>query len=138
MVNASQHDDAAYRRARAQQGASYMSDAKWRRLFLAAAASGAPVEMARWDVLGDDGYSFWEPLPAETDLLPTGLTDGRYRLLAYRWIRAIFIPREFRPVQDVGYTRAQDIGTLRRALEAAGEFAIEETDEGLTIMGYRA
>ena len=125
-----------YRRKVARYSGSFMSDAKWVRLFTAAARSGIAIARAKWAFIGTD-HVMWEALPEESDLLPHRFLDGRFQPFEYRWIESIFVPWEYRPDPSVGYTRKQDVGALRRALEAVGQFQLEEDDEGLTIVAYR-
>ena len=128
-------EEDAYRRARASFAASYMSDAKWRRVFAAIARAGVVIEEAEWRFI-DTERTAKIGLPAEADLYPTRLSDGRFQCLEYRWIRSIHVPRDYRPITDVGFTRTQDIMALRSAIESAGRFQYSEDENGLTIFGY--
>ena len=128
--------DRAYERASRRYSASFMSNAKWLRLFRAAAKSPAASALARWELISESDH-FWQPLPYESELLPSRFQDGRFQPFEYKWIRSVFVPREYRPVARVGFVRQQPVEALRQAIEAVGQFQLEETPDGLTIVAYR-
>ena len=128
-------EDDAYQKAVSRYSVAYMSNAKWVRLFTAVARAGVVIERARWATIGTD-HTFWQAFPRESDLLPTRFQDGRFQPFEYKWIHSIHIPREYRPIADVGYTRKQDVEALKAAIDAVGEFQTELMEDGLTILGY--
>jgi hypothetical protein len=127
--------DDEYVKATARFSVSYMSNAKWVRLFTAVARSGITVERAQWNMIEND-HAFWQRMPHESDLLPSRFQDGAFQPFEYKWIRSIFIPKEYRPYPDVGYTRHQDTNGVRAAIEEVGVFQLEDIDGGLVIKGY--
>jgi hypothetical protein len=129
-------DTEAYLKARAAYSASFMSNSKWVRLFAAVARSGIVVEQACWRLI-PDFHGFWQGLPKERELLPNRFQDGRFQPFEFKWIESIFVPREYRPVANVGYTKGQDVARLQSVLEAAGHFMVRVDDAGLTIVAYQ-
>jgi hypothetical protein len=127
-------EDEGYQKAALRYSVTYMSNAKWVRLFTTAVRTGIVIERAQW-TLGSD-YSVWEGFPQESNLLPTRFQDGRFQPFEYNWIRSIHVPREYRPIADVGHTRKQNVDGLKAAIDAVGAFQMELTEEGLTILGY--
>jgi len=124
-------DDETYRRVRRRFGVAYMSNTKWRRLFTVIARSDVVVREAVWAFI-DSGRSFRWGLPGERDLLQTRLRDGAFLPFEYRWIRSIHIPRK------VGLLAEVEIARLASLLREAGDFMLEESEAGLTILGYGA
>jgi hypothetical protein len=116
-----------YKRFRTRFSSSFMSDSKWVRLFSAADDAGVNIEKAYWSFI-DTERVLELGLPHKRELLQTRFMDGRFQSIEYKWIRAIFVPREFRPLLNVGLTRVQDIGALRSAIEAAGKFQFCEDE----------
>ena len=53
---------------------SYMSNAKWQKLFIARARSGVEIEHAEWSYI-DSQHTEIMRLPAESDLLDDGFSD---------------------------------------------------------------
>jgi hypothetical protein len=127
--------DDEYLKAASRFSVSYMSNAKWVRLFTAVARSGIKVDRAQWNMIEDD-HAFWNRMPRESDLLPSRFQDGAFQPFEYKWIRSIFIPREYRPYPGIGYTRNQDVEGVRAAIEENGAFPLEDQGEGLLIKGY--
>ena len=72
--------------------ASYMSNAKWRKLFLAWVQSQVDVQHAEWSYIDSSNVSVI-PLPRERDILETHFADGRFQPTEYKWTRSIRIPR---------------------------------------------
>ncbi len=129
-------EDIAYRKALAKYSASFMSDAKWLKLFRAIIQAGIHVERAEWRFI-DSAHSMWKSFPSETDLTPTRFADGKFQPFGYRWLESVYVPRTFRPVADVGFERQQDTAAIVAALALAGQFNIEENADGITIHAYR-
>jgi hypothetical protein len=134
------HDDSRYTKAASKYSVSHMSDSKWLRLFRAIDQSDVPIDHARWSFIDDD-FVMWQGFPREKDLLEHRFNDGRFQPFDYRWIRSIFIPREYRPwpvSTHPGhcFIRTQDVDRVRGVIEAAGEFKLVESEDGLTILAY--
>tara|TARA_R100000322_G_scaffold169982_1_gene143715 strand:- start:388 stop:792 length:405 start_codon:yes stop_codon:yes gene_type:complete len=131
-----QSEDAEYRKAAAKYSASYMSNAKWTKLFRAVISAGVPIEKVRWKFIDTDHFvevSF----PEERDLEPTRFADGKFQPFEYRWLEWIFIPHAFKPRAGVGYRKRQDTAAVVAVLEKVGQFPVEISQEGVTIRGYR-
>jgi len=117
---------------------SYMSDSKWRKLFTAVDEAGIKIERAVWRFIASDHAFNWG-WPTACDLDVVGMKDGRFQPFEYRWIESIFVPREYRPYGDEHVPHAarhQDVDGLVSVLRRAGKFMIEESPEGITILGY--
>lgn len=130
------NEDIEYQKALAKYEASYMSDAKWLKLFRAIIHAGIHIEHAHWKFI-DSTHAYWKSFPAEKDLTPTRFADGKFQPFEYRWIESVFVPHRFRPIADVGFERHQDTEAMVTALELAGQFNIEETADGITIHAYK-
>jgi len=114
---------------------SYMSNAKWRKALGAIADAALPLERASWKFIDSQHVHDWG-VPRRTDLLPTGLADGRFQPVEYKWIEWIHFPRCWRPITDVGHSVAQDLDGLKRVLAASGSFHLVEDEQGVTLFGY--
>ena len=130
------NEDIGYHKAVAKYSASFMSDAKWLKLFRTIIACGVSIERAEWFVI-DSPHSFSQSFPSERDLLPTRFEDGKFQPFEYRWIESVYIPNRFKPTIGVGYEREQDTSAMVAALDAVGQFPIEEMDDGVRIYAYR-
>jgi hypothetical protein len=119
----------------ANYDASFMSNAKWLRLFRAVMQAGVSIERAEWRFIGS-AHSIWQSFPSEHDLMPTRFADGKFHPFEYRWLESVFIPSRFRPTVGVGYEREQNTNAIVAALEIAGQFSIENSEKGVTIHGY--
>lgn len=131
-----QSEDAAYRKAASKYSVSYMSNAKWLKLFRTVISAGVPLEQARWKFI-DTEHFVEVSFPTERDLEPTGFADGKFQPFEYRWLESVFIPHAFKPKVGVGYEKKQDTVAVVAALEKAGQFPVEVSPEGVTICGYR-
>ncbi len=129
-------EDIEYRKALTKYEASFMSDAKWLKLFRAIIQAGIHIERAEWRFI-DTAHSMWKSFPAEKDLLPTRFADGKFQPFEYRWLESVYIPGRFRPIADVGFERQQDTEAIIAALASVGQFNIEENADGITIHAYR-
>jgi hypothetical protein len=130
------NEDIGYQKAVAKYSASFMSDAKWLKLFRTIIASGVSIEHAVWFVI-DSPHSFTTSFPSEHDLLPSRFKDGKFQPFEYRWIESVYIPNRFKPIIGVGYEREQHTSAIITALDAVGQFPIEEMDDGVRIYAYR-
>lgn len=128
--------DDQYLKAVSAYSVSLMSDTKWRKLFRLLSRAQVKVERATWHFI-DLPHPMTQGLPREDELAETRFRDGRFQPFEYKWIRSIEIPREYRPIANVGYAKQQPIDKLVEVLEAAGQFPIEETPDGIAIIAYR-
>jgi hypothetical protein len=129
-------EDAEYQKASSKYSASYMSNAKWLKLFRAVISAGVKLECVRWKFI-DTEHSVEASFPEERDLEPTGFADGKFQPIEYRWLESVFIPHVFKSKAGVGYEKMQDTAAVLAALEKAGHFPVEVSQEGITILGYR-
>ena len=125
----------SYERARAAFSISYMSDAKWRKAFGAVADAGLQLTRAVWKFIDSEQLFEWG-VPRPSDLLPTGLADGRFEPVEFKRIEWIRFPGTWHPVGGLGGTVTQDIDGLKQLLEAVGRFHFIEDERGLTLFGY--
>jgi hypothetical protein len=130
-----ENEDIEYRKAVAKYTASFMSNAKWLKLFRSIIQSGASVERAEWRFI-DSAHSIWESFPTERDLTPTRFADGRFQPFEYRWLESVYIPSRFKPIAGVGYEREQDTAAIVSLLKNIGEFPVEQSAGGITIRAY--
>ncbi|QMV61856.1 DUF6678 family protein [Pseudomonas berkeleyensis] len=131
-----QSEDVEYRQAAANYSTSYMSSAKWLKLFRAVISAGIPLERVRWKFI-DTEHFIEVSFPDEWDLQPTRFADGKFQPFEYRWLEFVFIPHAFKPRAGVAYEKKQDTATVVAVLEKIGQFPIEVSPEGITIRGYR-
>jgi hypothetical protein len=129
-------EDLEYQRTLRGYSGSFMSNAKWLKLFRALLQAGIQIERAQWQLLGTT-HSIWQSFPSERDLTPTGFADGKFQPLEYKWIEAVFIPHCYRPDPSVGFEKVQSTSQFVAALELAGKFPLEESSTGVTIRAYR-
>jgi hypothetical protein len=116
--------------------ASLMSNAKWRKLFVLVARADLRIVRATWRFI-DSENTMIQGLPREDELCESRFRDGRFQPFEYKWILSIEIPREYRPVADVGYVRHQPVEKLIEVLGSAGKFPLEQDDAGVTIVAYK-
>ncbi|HET7126521.1 MAG TPA: hypothetical protein VFI26_05455, partial [Lysobacter sp.] len=76
-------NDHEYARASAKYSASFMSNAKWLKLFQAIISSGVKIERAEWRYI-DSAAVDHNALPEDCDLLPTRFADGRFQPFEYK------------------------------------------------------
>lgn len=128
--------DIEYQEALAKYDASFMSDAKWLRLFQAVISAGLVIDRACWKFI-DSEHSFWQSFPSGRDLMPTRFADGKFQPFEYKWIESVFIPARYKPIEGVGYEKTQDIQAIVAALESEGKFQVTESEAGITIHAYQ-
>ena len=112
-----------------------MNNAKWLRLFRAVIALGVDLPRVRWHYIDGD-HAVWIPFPGEKDLRQRRFADGRFQPHEYKWIERLFIPHRYQVKANVGLWREQPTAAVRRAIEAAGHFALTEDDDGLSLWAY--
>jgi hypothetical protein len=128
--------DDQYRKAAAGYSVSLMNDTKWRKLFKLLHRAGVRIDRATWHFI-DATQPMLLGLPRENELDETRFRDGRFQPFEYKWIRSIEIPREYRPIANVGYAKQQPVDKVAEVLADAGQFPIENTAEGIKIVAYR-
>lgn len=104
-------------------GASFMSDAKWRKLFNLLAASQYPIVCYRWKFVDEDEKLFTTGVLKSGELDEKHTKDGRYVPYVYKDIEWLEVVTE----------HAQQI--TDQLLEK-GQFAIDKTASGFKIIGY--
>jgi hypothetical protein len=124
-----------YLKYSARFSVSYMSNAKWRKLFIALAKADLNISKAEWSFI-DSEHTMILPLPSKRDLLEYRFADGRFQPFEYKWILSIKIPRQFRLKDKVGYFVKQDVELIKRIASDLGEMPIFEIEEGIEIRGY--
>lgn len=122
-----------------------MSDTKWRKLFDAVNGSGwhpsrvvikfvdtDEPEDQLWTWPGE--HSFWGP----RQWVDSTEFGGPIELRSIEWliIPATVVP-PFRAHAAAAPMQPQDFTAIKSALSKVGQFPIEETPEGLKIIGYR-
>ncbi len=114
---------------------SYMSNAKWYKMFQAVANAQLGITKATWKFIWSERL-FNDGVPGLHDILPSRLADGRFQPIEYKQIEWILFPRVWRPRIDVGHEVFQNIEGLVRVLEAVGQLQTVEDNRGLTVFGY--
>ena len=124
-----------YDRAAAKYPAAYMSNAKWRKLFLSLDHAGVRIDRAEWRFI-DSEHVLMIGLPREHELDTIRLRDGRFQPTEYKWIESILVPFEYRPYPDVGYTVKQDVQRMVEVLRGVAAFMLVDRTHGVAILGY--
>jgi hypothetical protein len=118
--------------------ASFMSDAKWRKFFDVAASNALAVWSGVWKLLSEREQSGNFPGPA--DIWETAVDGCLNGPVDYRSIEWIEIPRlatySKYPNAPASFN-SQDVASFLHALNAAGQFQIEETERGFRVYGYK-
>ena len=127
--------DRDYERNTKAFSVSYMSNAKWYKMFQAIAGARLGITKATWKFIWSE-HLFNDGVPGLHDLLPSRLADGRFQPVEYKQIEWILFPRMWHPRADVEYEVSQDIKDLVRVLEAVGQLQLIEDNRGLTVFGY--
>ncbi|MEM9760817.1 MAG: hypothetical protein AAF933_16375 [Pseudomonadota bacterium] len=132
------HPDRAYARAARRFSMSFMSDAKWRKLFAALIAARCELECAEWWWINSPTPCV-KRFPREHEVLEKRFADGYFQPTEYRWIERIRIPRFWRPYKGVGLERQQDLEAVSAVMTAAGAFQLEWETGGaaLTLYAYK-
>jgi hypothetical protein len=107
-----------------------MSNAKWRKLFVALERAGIAIPVSRWKYVGDPQWREVRHLPVESDLESEGLRDGRFPPVRFRDIEEIQIPRG-----DVTDSQAR-FELIAKVLAAAGQFPVTVGQDCLSIRAY--
>jgi len=118
---------------------SYMSNAKWRRALSALAKSNRGDSCVWKLVHTDESQAGRVPDPDEIrdDYVDESAVPCPTEYLQIEWLE---IQAEYRwqPYDNAPTSsRRQDLLAARRALEAAGQFQLSESPEGLRLYGYR-
>jgi hypothetical protein len=117
---------------------SYMSNAKWRKLFTA--LDPVEIRVAYWKFVDLD--SEFQDRLVKTDALmdkfvgDTGLIVGPFAYRRIEWLEIPIIAKD--PIQpDVPFLNfEQNIQVIEEILNAIGYFKILKTKRGLRILGY--
>ena len=119
--------------------ASFMSDAKWRKVFRVLVRHSAHVHAAKWKLIGDASPCFGH-LPQQDDIWETAVDNclnGPVAYAAIEWIELPFEVLTRRYDAAAPSITTQDVLAVHRELRETGEFPLEETGEGVRIYGYR-
>ena len=117
---------------------SLMSNAKWRKLFIG--LQGA-VSGVKWKFINDERI-FTAPIPSETDLLEDSFGDvmpcpyGAYKEIDWILIPATYAdPQsdEKRPLPE----KKNKLELIKKELQRLGNFPLEQSAEGIKVMGYK-
>ena len=120
--------------------AAHMSNAKWRKAIAALEQAGLAGEPCLWKFV-DAVEPYKGSLPLSSELNESGVGDcgaanGPCEFKSVEWLE---IPHElrWRPYPNAP-ERSRRLPTRagKAALEAAGEFKLVETSDGLRIVGY--
>ena len=91
-----------YERSMKAFSISYMSNAKWYKVFQAVAIAQPGITKATWKFISSE-HLFNDGVPSLHDLLPSRLADGSFQPVEYKQIEWILFPRVWHPRVDVGY-----------------------------------
>ena len=114
---------------------SYMSNAKWRKLFVALANFGN-IEYSEWKLV-DNPAPQVKRFPKKTELMEKRFADGYFQPFEYKWIEWIKVPAVYRLHEHVDLEKSNDLDQIFRTIEAIGLFEIEKTSEYLKIYAYK-
>ena len=114
---------------------SYMSNAKWYKVFQAIAIAQLGITRATWKFISSE-HLFNDGVPSLHDLLPSRLADGSFQPVEYKQIEWILFPRIWRPRAEVGYEVLQEIEGLGKVLESVGQLQTVKDGRGLIVFGY--
>ncbi len=132
------HQD-QYTKFSSQFSASYMSNAKWRKVFTAIADaianSSLRVTIAEWKWLDSDKVQLTR-VPHHSDILYQRFADGELQPVEYKWIEWIRFPRVYKPHKGIGLTVDQDIDALFHLLTSCAQLQLEIDSEQLTLFAY--
>lgn len=117
---------------------SLMSDTKWRKLVAAISAPEINVSRCYFKFLETPAAKLMSTQHEDSIITPTYIDSefGPFRFRAIEWLE---FPRSFVQIRytgDAGTEVLQDIGPVRRAIEALGQYPIEETERGFRIVGH--
>ena len=103
--------------------ASFMSDAKWRKALALLACRDYPISRYRWKFV-DEEKVFETPVIEAGEIGERNINDGRNQPFAYREVEWLEVMTEH--VEEVG-----------KQLLARAKFALEESESGIRVIGYR-
>jgi hypothetical protein len=135
MHNTEKNMDEEYEKIVARYSASYMSDSKWRKLFLAWARSGVEIRKSEWHFI-DSEHTENHNLPREHDIMEKRFADGQFQPFEYKWIFEIHIPSTFRPDPNTPFEKMQDIERLKQIAAKLGKYPIYDTADGIVLRAY--
>jgi hypothetical protein len=115
--------------------ASHMSDAKWVKLLKVAATLADTVPCMNYKLVDDDTIH-----RLHTPLHPDAVDPRWFKEpLIYKeveWVEFPFVCKAQRSNGLAPIVKAQDIDALKRALQALGNFPLQDTQAGLRVMAY--
>ncbi len=118
----------------------YMSNAKWRKLFILIEEADISIPVTFWKFIADDHLYTKYGLPGNHDITETGIKDGSFQPSEFREIEYIQIPRFCEdPRNDPKRPLPQMELPIRRiidTLNVMGKFPLFEKEKHLTIKGY--
>ncbi|MCH1925300.1 hypothetical protein L9G74_01610 [Shewanella sp. C32] len=123
--------------------ASLMSNAKWRKLFEAAAQMQPKLGGVEWQLLGNDSTVI-----AELDVADALVADNSrfddclpFPCMELRDIDWIFVPKQFAdPRSDAKRplpAKDNDVAGFIALLAQMGQFPLQQNAQGVTIFGYQ-
>ena len=119
--------------------ASFMSNSKWRRLFLALAAPQSRINQLVWKFVGRD-LPVRGAAPDAECLGEAYIRDTTFSPFLYKQIEWIVIPPTNIPLgyESVPFKhQPQDLEMVERTLVNVGKFETARLPEGLKVYGYR-
>ena len=119
--------------------ASFMSNSKWRRLFLALATPDLEIGQLVWKFVGRD-LPVRGGAPDPECLGEIYIRDTTFSPFPYKEIEWIDIPRTRVPPGDESVSfkhQPQDVELAQRVFASVGQFEVALLPEGLRVYGYR-
>lgn len=127
--------DLEYKKASQKYSLSHMNNSKWLKLFSAWAESGVDIEVSYWRFI-ESHHEEVHRLPSKQDLMVNRFADGQFQPFEYKWILSVAIPATYKPVNNVGFERKQDIEKLKSIANALGKYPIFDVENGIEVRGY--
>lgn len=118
--------------------ASLMSDTKWRKLVAAVSALDIDAPRCLIKFIGTPAAQPM-PTPHERDIRTPSYIDSQFGPFRFKAIEWLEFPRSVVRIRyqgDAGVEVPQDIAAVRMAIEALGQYPIEETEQGFRIVGH--
>jgi len=124
---------------KARFSTSFMSNAKWRKFFIALDVPEICLQQAYWKFV-DLMEEFCDSIPTSDKLMEEFVGDYGPGPFAYKRIEWIELPKVGVPKGFDGVPQKywqQDIEKAKEILVNSGQFEIETTERGLRIYGYK-
>jgi hypothetical protein len=120
--------------------ATYMSNAKWRKLIAIIDDSQLQIIESRWEWIGDDRVHTHRGFLTLSDTNETGIEDGRWPPEHFKYIHRITLPRSCKnPRSDPKRSLpnvVQPVDELYAFISEHGQFPLQLNDDGLIISAY--